>query len=165
MQGEARKTGHQEQGAQAFAGVIATTGIRGRVAIANVCLNQLMLEEAAHSPAVVVLSEFYWEFVEQELTAWHDRRRGFEALNAIGSVAGRTGRMLELVDLATTEYLFSVFRGGTDRLCLDLGDAYLQVFGDEQKLLAELCAISPLRDEQPKSRWAYLNAWSQTKAH
>src|SRR5262249_10363670 len=105
----------QERRTDSFARMIATTGVRGRVAIANLCLSQMIVDEATRNPAVFVLSEFYWEFVEQEQAKWHDRRRGFEGIDAIGSVAGRTGRMLELVDLATTEYLFSVIRTGTDR--------------------------------------------------
>jgi hypothetical protein len=151
----------QERRTDSFARMIATTGVRGRVAIANLCLNQMIVDEATRNPAVFVLSEFYWEFVEQEHAKWHDRRRGFEGLDAIGSIAGRTGRMLELVDLATTEYLFSVIRTGTDRLCLDLGHAFFQVFGDRESFLAELCGISPLHSDGPGSRWPYLEAWSR----
>ena len=161
MQQDGGKAWRQEGRTDAFARMIATTGVRGRVAIANLCLNQMMLDEASRSPAVVVLSEFYWEFVERDHAAWHDRRRGFEALDAIGSIQGRTGRMLELVDLATTEYLFIVIRTGTDRLCLDLAHSFFQVFGDRESFLAELCAISPLQGEEPRSRWAYLDAWSR----
>jgi hypothetical protein len=145
-----------------FAQMITTTGVRGRVAIANLCLSQTIIDEAVRCRAALVLCEFYWEFVEQDLTSWHDRRRGFAAIDEIGSIKGRTGRMLELVDLAATEYLFSVFRSGPDRLCVDLGDTFAQVFGQQQeKLLTELCAISPVQNEEPKSRWAYLDAWSR----
>jgi hypothetical protein len=122
-----------------------------------------MLEEAARSRAAMVLSEFYWEFVEQDSATWHARRRELAELDAIGHIRGRTGRMLELVDLAATEYVFSVVRGGPDRLCVDLGDAFGEVFGDDENLLKELCALSPLQDEQPKSRWIYLNAWCGKK--
>jgi hypothetical protein len=146
-----------------FSRTIASTGIRGRVAIANLCLAQTMLEEAVRSRAAVVLSEFYWEFVEQDPTEWHARRRGFVELDEIGSIEGRTGRMIELVDLATTEYVFSVVRGGPDRLCVDLGDAFAEVFGNEERLLTDLCAISPIKDERPVSRWAYLEVWSRKR--
>jgi hypothetical protein len=143
--------------------VIAGTNIRGRVALANLCLCQTMLEEASRSRAATVLSEFYWEFVEQDLAAWHARRRELAELDEIGRIRGRTGRMLELVDLAATEYVFSVVRSGPDRLCVDLGDTFAEVFGDNENLLKELCAISPLQDEQPKSRWTYLKVWSSEK--
>ncbi len=146
-----------------FAEIIATTGVRGRVAIANLCLSQTILDDAARCRAVLVLCEFYWEFVEQDLAAWHERRRGFDELNEIGLIRGRPGRILEIVDLAATEDLFSVLRCGTDRLCVDLGDTFAQVFGDRKPLLSELCAISPLQDEQPKSRWAYLKVWSRNR--
>jgi len=161
MQEDGGKAWRQERRSDAFARMIATTGVRGRVAIANLCLNQMMLDEATRNPAVVLLSEFYWEFVERDHATWHDRRRGFEALDAIGSIEGRTGRLLELVDLATTEYLFSVIRSGTDRLCLDIAHAFFQVFGDRETFLAELCSISPLQNEMAASRWAYLDAWSR----
>jgi hypothetical protein len=146
-----------------FPRLIAATGIRGRVAIANLCLCQTLLEAAARSRAALVLCEFYWEFVEQDLTAWHARRRQLTELDEIGKVPGRTGRMLELVDLAATEYVFSVVRSGPDRLCVDLADAFAEVFGDDENLLVHLCAISPIMDEQPKSRWDYLTAWSRKK--
>jgi len=164
MQGQGTRAWRQEKRTDSFARIIAKTGIRGRVAIANLCLNQMILEQAAQSRVVLVLSEFYWEFVEHDLMTWHDRRRGFAPLDAIGSVPGRTGRMLELVDLATTEYLFSVIRNGTDRLCIDLADTFSQVFGDQERLLTELCAIAPLGDDQPKSRWTYLDAWCRARS-
>src|SRR3954463_5367102 len=104
--------------------MIATTGIRGRVAIATLCLGQTILDEAVRSRAALVLCEFYWEFVEQDLLAWHDRRKRLVELDDIGTIRGRAGRMLELVDLAATEYLFSVVRGGPDRLCVDVSDAF-----------------------------------------
>jgi hypothetical protein len=144
-----------------FPQLIAGTGIRGRVAIANLCLSQTMLEEAVQSRAAVILCEFYWEFVEQDMPVWRDRRRGLAELDQIGSVRGRTGRMLELVDLAATEYMFSVVRSGPDRLCVDLADAFTEVFQNQEGFLAELCAISPVKDEHPQSRWAYLRAWSR----
>ena len=122
-----------------------------------------MLEEAVQSRAAMILCEFYWEFVEQDLPAWHERRRGLAELDQIGSIPGRTGRMLELVDLAATEYMFSVVRNGPDRLCVDLGDTFAEVFKNQERFLAELCAISPVKDEQPKSRWAYLQAWSRQR--
>ena len=56
-----------------FPQLIAATGIRGRVAIANLCVGQTMLEEAAQSRAALILVEFYWEFVEQDVTTWHER--------------------------------------------------------------------------------------------
>jgi hypothetical protein len=143
--------------------MIATTGIRGRVAIANLCLSQTIVDEAVHSRAALILGEFYWEFVEQDLVAWHDRRRRFVELDEIATIQGRAGRMLELVDLAATEYLFSVVRSGPDRLCVDLSDAYAEVFPSQESLLADLCAISPLADDQPRSRWAYLSAWSRKR--
>jgi hypothetical protein len=108
-----------------------------------------------------VLCEFYWEFVEQDGKTWHERRRGLVELDAIGSMQGRTGRMLELVDLAATEYLFSVVRGGPDRLCVDIADTFAHVFANDEKLLSDLCAISPVDDDQPRSRWPYLNAWAR----
>jgi len=120
-----------------------------------------MLEEAVHSRAAVILCEFYWEFVEQDMPAWRERRQGLVELDQIGSIRGRTGRMLELVDLAATEYMFSVVRSGPDRLCVDLADAFAEVFANQEQFLAELCAISPLQGELPKSRWAYLQAWSR----
>jgi hypothetical protein len=143
--------------------MIATTGIRGRVAIANVCLSQTIVDEAVRSRTALILGEFYWEFVEQDLVSWHDRRRRFVELDEIARIQGRTGRMLELVDLAATEYLFSVVRSGPDRLCVDLSDAFEEVFSHQESLLAELCAISPVGDDQPKSRWPYLSAWSRKR--
>ena len=143
--------------------MVARTGPRGRVAIANLCLSQTLLEESAGCRAALILCEFYWEFVEQDLKAWHDRRRCLAELDEIGAIPGRAGRMLELVDLAATEYLFTVVRSGPDRLCVDLGDAFTEVFGNQKGLLAELCAISPVGDDQPKSRWEYLGAWSRKR--
>ncbi len=144
--------------------MIAGTGIRGRVAIANLCLSQTILDEAVGCRAALILYEFYWEFVEQDLMTWHDRRGGLVELDAIGSIPGSTGRMLELVDLAATEYRFSVVRSAPDRLCVDLADTFVQVFGSTESWLAELCAISPVTNEQPTSRWRYLNAWVRTTA-
>src|SRR3954469_8887865 len=115
--------------------MIAGTGIRGRVAIANLCLGQTILDETVRRRAALVLNEFYWEFVEQDLMAWHERRRGLVELDAIGSIPGRTGRMLELVDLAATEYRFSIVRAGPDRLCMDLADTFAQVFAQEESFL------------------------------
>jgi hypothetical protein len=133
------------------------------VAIANLCLCQTMLEEAARCRAALVLCEFYWEFVEQDLTAWHERRRRLAELDEVGSIGGRTGRMLELVDLAATEYVFCVVRREPDRLCVDLGDAFAEVFGNQENLLADLAAISPIENEPPQSRWAYLTVWSRKR--
>ncbi len=137
--------------------------MRGRVAIANVCLSQTILSENVRSRAALVLCEFYWEFVEQDGPAWHARRRELSLLDEVGKIGGRTGRMLELVDLAATEYVFSLVRSGPDRLCVDLGDAFAEVFGEDERLLADLCGVSPLQDDRPQSRWAYLGAWSRGK--
>ena len=44
-----------------------------------------------------------------------------------------------------------------------IGDAFAEVFANKESFLADLCAISSVKDDKPMSRWLYLEAWARSR--
>lgn len=145
-----------------LAAIVDTTSMRGRVAIANICVTAVLLAEPAAPKSAFSLREFYWEFVEQDTMTWFDRRRSFEPLDLLDALpTGLLGRCLDVADSAAMDYLFCGFPPAADHLCTELGDLFADVHPASAELLRSLCAVSARDDRSKRSRREYLSLWER----